>query len=34
MLKSQKLRSDRFGKITLGLKIKVVKIPQELSNYP
>ena len=39
LLKRQKFRSDRFGKITWGLKIKVVKIPQELvdsepQSYP
>ena len=32
MLKSQNIRSDRFRKITLGLKIKVVKIPQILAE--
>ena len=32
MLKSQKIRSDRFSKIMWRLKIKVVKIPQELAK--
>ena len=32
LLKSQTIRSDRFGKITWVLKIKVVKTPQELAE--
>ena len=32
LLKSQKTRSDRLGKTTSGLKIKVEKTPQELAE--